>query len=125
MAALLVLLAAPVPTGAAAGAPAVPQELIKWGSPKPISERVAAPQYTLPEGWKDAVTGVMRIRVSSSGNLRNDPATVANARRFQELTGILVEILPWAEPVVEAKTMAVLSARSDAVDVLCYDHAVT
>ena len=127
MAALLVLLAA---TGCRRArqpvAPALPpQELIKWGSPKPISERVAAPQYTLPEGWKEAVTGVTRIRVSNSGALRNDPATVANARRFQELTGIQVEILPWAEPVVDARTVAVLSARSDAVDVLCYDHAVS
>ncbi len=106
-------------------APGPGHQGIMWGAPKPISERVTAPQYTLPEGWKAAVTGVMRIRVSNSGALRNDPATVANARRFQELTGILVELLPWAEPVVAAKTIAVLSAHSDAVDVLCYDHAVS
>lgn len=98
-------------------------ELIKWGSPKPIAERVTAAQYVLPTGWKAAVAGVTRLRVSSSGALRNDPATEANARRFRELTGIPVEILPWAETLVAAKTVAILSAHSDAVDVLCYDHA--
>lgn len=100
-------------------------ELIKWGSPKPISERVTAAQYSLPDGWKSAVAGVTRLRVSSFGALRNDPATAANARRFQELTGIAIEILPWAEQLLGAKTVAVLSAHSDTVDVLCYDHAAS
>src|SRR5512136_363313 len=65
-------------------------ELIKWGSPKPISERIAGEKYALPDGWKAAVAGVTRLRVSNFGALQNDPATVANGRRFQELTGIQV-----------------------------------
>ncbi len=128
LAALLALAGCP-PAGGPAGRPVgraragEAYERIKWGSPKPISERVTAAQYVLPDGWKAAVSGVTRLRVSSSGALRNDPATEANARRFQELTGIPIEILPWAEPLVAAKTVAVLSAHSNAVDVLCYDHA--
>jgi len=102
-----------------------PYELIKWGSPKPISERVTGRQYLLPDGWKAALAGVTKIRVSNFGALLNDPATVANARRFQQLTGIHVEILQWAETPIAAKTFAILSTHSDAVDVLCYDHATT
>ena len=63
-----------------------------------------------------------RIRVSSFGALQNDPATVINAKRFQELTGIEVEILRWAEAPIVARTVSIFSAKSDAVDVLCYDH---
>ena len=99
-----------------------PYELIKWGSPKPISERIAGEKYALPDGWKAAVAGVTRLRVSNFGALQNDPATVANGRRFQELTGIQVDLLAWPEASVSARTLAILSARSDTVDVLCYDH---
>jgi ABC-type glycerol-3-phosphate transport system substrate-binding protein len=98
-------------------------ELVKWGSPRPISERVAGEKYLLPEAWKTAVAGVERLRVSNFGALRNDPATVANARRFQELTGIQVELLPWSEESVFARTLAILAAHSDTVDLLCYNHS--
>jgi ABC-type glycerol-3-phosphate transport system substrate-binding protein len=105
------------------GRPSSPvYDSIKWGVPKPISERVGGPQYALPDGWKNAVGGVARIRVSNSGALRYDPATVANARRFKELTGIEVELLPWSEGPVSERTVAIFCARSDAVDVLTYDH---
>jgi ABC-type glycerol-3-phosphate transport system substrate-binding protein len=109
-----------------AGAGGVAQyTLIKWGSPRPISDRVTGEKYVLPDGWKEAVAGVAKIKVSNFGATQHDPATVTNGRRFQELTGIEVEILPWAEPPIVAKTVSIFSAKSDAVDVLCYDHPTT
>ena len=110
----------------AEGAPAVPAyELIQWNSPNPINVRISGRQYALPAGWKEAVAGVSKIKVSNFGALQHDPATVANAKRFAELTGIEVELLGWAEPPIVAKTVSIFSARSDAVDVLCYDHPTT
>lgn len=114
------------PTPMAEGAPEVPAyELIQWNSPKPINERISGEQYILPDGWKKAVAGVKKIKVSNFGALQHDPATVANAKRFIELTGIEVELLGWAEPPIVAKTVPIFSAKSDSVDVLCYDHPTT
>ncbi|MBC7189005.1 extracellular solute-binding protein, partial [Candidatus Aerophobetes bacterium] len=100
-------------------------EKINWNAPKPIHERIGGPAYILPEGWKEAVAGVKKIRVSNFGALEHDPATVANAKRFTELTGIEVELLPWAEAPIVAKTVSILAAKSPAVDVFCYDHPTT
>jgi multiple sugar transport system substrate-binding protein len=100
-------------------------ELIQWNSPMPINERISGTAYILPEGWKEATAGVRQIKVSNFGALQHDPATVANAKRFSELTGIQVDVLGWAEPPIVAKTISIFSAHSDAVDVLCYDHPTT
>ena len=100
-------------------------EKINWNAPKPIHERIGGPEYILPQGWKEATAGVKKIRVSNFGALKHDPATVANAKRFTELTGIKVELLPWAEAPIVAKTISILAARSKAVDVFCYDHPTT
>jgi len=114
------------PTPAEEEAPAVlAYELIQWNSPKPISERISGTAYVLPAGWKEATAGVRKIKVSNFGALQHDPATVANAKRFSELTGIEVEVLGWAEPPIVAKTVSIFSAKSDSVDVLCYDHPTT
>jgi multiple sugar transport system substrate-binding protein len=102
-----------------------PYELIQWNKPKPISQRIGGQQYILPEGWKEAVAGVTKIKVSNFGALEHDPATVQNAKRFEELTGIKVELLAWAEPPIVAKTISIFAAKSGAVDVLCYDHPTT
>jgi ABC-type glycerol-3-phosphate transport system substrate-binding protein len=110
----------------ASGQPAKkPYELIQWNKPKPIGQRISGQQYVLPEGWKEAVKGVTKIKVSNFGALEHDPATVENAKRFEELTGIKVELLAWAEPPIVAKTIAIFSAKSPAVDVFCYDHPTT
>ncbi|MBW2056614.1 MAG: extracellular solute-binding protein [Deltaproteobacteria bacterium] len=111
--------------GAAAGENPKAYELIQWNSPKPISQRIGGPTYILPDGWKQAVAGVKRIKVSNFGALKHDPATVQNAKRFEELTGIKVQLLPWAEPPIVAKTISIFAAKSPAVDVLCYDHPTT
>ena len=80
------------PTPAEEEAPAVPAyELIQWNSPKPINERISGTEYVLPDGWKEATAGVRKIKVSNFGALQHDPATVANAKKFSELTGIEVE----------------------------------
>lgn len=100
-------------------------ETIKWNSPKPINERIKGDVYVLPDGWKEATAGVKGIKVSNFGALQHDPATVTNAKKFEELTGIKVEVLPWAEPPIVAKTISIFAAKSGAVDVLCYDHPTT
>lgn len=100
-------------------------ELIQWNKPQPISQRIGGEKYVLPEGWKEATKGVTKIKVSNFGALEHDPATVQNAKRFEELTGIKVELLAWAEPPIVAKTISIFAAKSKAVDVLCYDHPTT
>lgn len=100
-------------------------ETINWNKPKATGERIGGAQYVLPEGWKEAVKGVTRIRVSNFGALEHDPATVQNAKRFEELTGIKVEVLAWAEPPIVAKTVAIFAAKSPSVDIMCYDHPTT
>ena len=102
-----------------------PYEMIQWNSPKPINERISGDAYMLPDGWQEATKGVKKIKVSNFGALKHDPATVANAQRFEELTGIKVELLPWAEPPIVAKTISIFAAKSGAVDILCYDHPTT
>ena len=100
-------------------------ETIQWNKPQPISQRIGGEKYVLPDGWKEAVKGVSKIKVSNFGALQHDPATVMNAKRFEELTGIKVELLAWAEPPIVAKTVSLFAAKSSAVDVLCYDHPTT
>ncbi|HSR14100.1 MAG TPA: extracellular solute-binding protein, partial [Thermodesulfobacteriota bacterium] len=46
-------------------------------------------------------------------------------KRFEELTGVKVELLAWPEPPIVAKTVSLFAAKSGAVDVLCYDHPTT
>jgi ABC-type glycerol-3-phosphate transport system substrate-binding protein len=100
-------------------------ELIQWNKPKPIGQRIGGQEYVLPEGWKEAIKGVSKIKVSNFGALQHDPATVQNAKRFEELAGVKVELLAWAEPPIVAKTISIFAAKSKAVDVLCYDHPTT
>jgi ABC-type glycerol-3-phosphate transport system substrate-binding protein len=102
-----------------------PYDLIQWNKPKPIGQRIGGEKYVLPDGWKEAVKGVTLIKVSNFGALEHDPATVQNAKRFEELTGIKVQLLGWAEPPIVAKTISIFAARSPAVDVFCYDHPTT
>ena len=102
-----------------------PYELIQWNKPKPIGQRISGEQYVLPAGWKEAVQGVKMIKVSNFGALEHDPATVQNAKRFEELTGIKVQLLGWAEPPIVPKTVSIFAARSPAVVVFCYDHPTT
>ncbi|RPJ11024.1 MAG: hypothetical protein EHM36_02295, partial [Deltaproteobacteria bacterium] len=123
---LVLMLAVVFVAGSAFGQKAKkPFEMIEWNKPKPVSERIGGEKYVLPDGWKEAVKGVAKIKVSNFGALEHDPATVQNAKRFEELTGIKVELLAWPEPPIVAKTVAIFAAKSQAVDVLCYDHPTT
>ena len=58
-------------------------ETIQWNKPTPISQRIGGQTYVLPEGWKEAIKGVSKIKVSNFGALQHDPATVQNAKRFE------------------------------------------
>jgi multiple sugar transport system substrate-binding protein len=73
--------------------------------------------YTLPEGWKKAIGGVKKLVLTNSGGLKHDPATVLNAKIFEKLTGIHLEIIEMSDPLLWPKTLAVSMARSTDVDV--------
>jgi len=71
------------------------------------------------------VKGVTKIKVSNFGALEHDPATVQNAKKFEELTGIKVELLAWAEPPIVAKTISIFAAKARPSTFFCYDHPTT
>jgi len=43
-----------------------PYDLVQWNKPKPIGQRISGPQYVLPDGWKEAVKGVTKIKCRTS-----------------------------------------------------------
>jgi len=102
----LVTLVAVLGLAVAAVRPGRRQEGVRTGQleqAEAIGERVGSQKYILPEGWKEAVKGVTKIKVSNFGALEHDPATVQNAKAFEQLTGIKVELLAWAEPPIVAR----------------------
>ena len=72
--------------------------------------------YKLPEGWKKAIGGVKKLVLTNSGGLPHDPATVLNAKIFEKLTGVHLEIIEMSDPLLWPKTLAVLMAKSTDVD---------
>jgi len=73
--------------------------------------------YVLPEGWKEATKGVKKLVLTNSGGLPHDPATVLNAKIFEKMTGIHLEIIEMKDPLLWPKTLAVLMAKSTDVDI--------
>ena len=72
--------------------------------------------YKLPEGWREATRGVKKLVLTNSGGLPHDPATVLNAKVFEKLTGIHLEIIEMKDPLLWPKALAVLMAKSTDVD---------
>ncbi len=73
--------------------------------------------YQLPEGWKEAIKGVKKLVLTNSGGLKHDPATVLNAKVFEKLTGIHLDIIEMKDPLLWPKTLSVAMARSTDVDI--------
>ncbi|MEM4522321.1 MAG: hypothetical protein QW738_03785 [Nitrososphaeria archaeon] len=123
----------------------MPWELIKWDKPGfeerltdvkigPIPDhwiqrfptlktyraepKAAIGGYVLPEGWEKAVEGVKEIKFLNYGGLAHDPATQMAMCRFEDLTGIHVEAKEMEELTLWLKTVSILTAKSDAVDLI-------
>ncbi|HID17123.1 TPA: hypothetical protein EYP26_02375, partial [Candidatus Bathyarchaeota archaeon] len=74
--------------------------------------------YELPEGWEKAVEGVDKLRFLNYGGLPHDPATQMAMCKFEDLTGIKVEAREMEELTLWLKTVAIMTAKSDAIDFL-------
>ncbi|MBD3304903.1 extracellular solute-binding protein [candidate division KSB3 bacterium] len=118
---------------------------IQWNDPMPMAERIAAQGpveeitadyddygvelskrahnkamltgYVLPDGWKDAIGDVQELVLTNSGGLAHDPATVINAKIFEKLTGVHLNIIEMKDPLLWPKTLAVSMAKSTDVDI--------
>jgi len=126
----------------AAAAGAVGPDDIKWNKPVSMVERITGkgplkvipPEYDdygvkisgkkgmltgyrLPEGWEEAVGDVKKLVLTNSGGLAHDPATVLNAKIFEKMTGIHLEIIEMKDPLLWPKQLSVLMARSTDVDI--------
>jgi ABC-type glycerol-3-phosphate transport system substrate-binding protein len=72
--------------------------------------------YVLPEGWKKAVGDVKKLVATNSGGLKHDPATVLNAKIFEKMTGIHIDLIEMKDPLLWPKSLSVAMAGSDDVD---------
>jgi ABC-type glycerol-3-phosphate transport system substrate-binding protein len=117
-----------------------PQD-INWGKPVSVAKRVTAqgpveeiPEwyddygvdlkgkamltgYKLPQGWKKAIGGVKKLTLTNSGSLLHDPATALNAKIFEKMTGVHLEIVEMKDALLWPKTLSVLMAKSTDVHV--------
>ncbi|MCD6536872.1 MAG: hypothetical protein J7K49_07600, partial [Thaumarchaeota archaeon] len=72
--------------------------------------------YVLPEGWKEAVKGVDKLRFLNYGGMPHDPATAMGLAAFEDLTGIRIEYEEMEELTLWTKTVSIMTAKSDAID---------
>jgi ABC-type glycerol-3-phosphate transport system substrate-binding protein len=123
----------------------MPWELIKWDQPSfeerltgvkigPIPDHwiqrfptlktykkepiAAIGGYQLPKGWEQAVSGVKEIKFLNYGGLAHDPATEMALCAFEDLTGIHVEAKEMEELTLWLKTVSIMTAKSDAIDII-------
>jgi len=115
---------------------------IKWNKPMPMTERITGQGpvevipaeyddygvklsgkkgmltgYKLPDGWKKAIGGVKKLVLTNSGGLKHDPATVLNAKIFEKLTGIHLDLIEMKDALLWPKSLSVAMARSKDVDI--------
>ncbi len=118
-------------------------DAIKWNEPAPMVERIMGqgpveviPEeyndysvdltgkkggmltgYVLPEGWKEAIGDVKELILTNSGGMKHDPATALNAKIFEKMTGVHLNLIEMKDPLLWPKTLAVSMAKSDDVDI--------
>ena len=96
-----------------------PWDMIQWDKPMPAAERLAADEYVLPEGWKEATKGVESILHFNAGGMEHDPGTLANFQLFEKLTGIKAGYVEVSDQVLLQKTISVLVSRDPKVTSMC------
>lgn len=80
--------------------------------------------YRLPAGWKEAVGDVKKLVLTNSGSLVHDPATALNAKIFEKLTGIHLELIEMKDELIWPKTLSAAMAKSTDVDLFYVDRAM-
>lgn len=83
--------------------------------PEPVA---AIGGYVLPEGWEKAVQGVDKLRFLNYGGMPHDPATAMALARFEDLTGIRIEYEEMEELTLWTKTVSIMTAKSDEIDIV-------
>jgi len=101
----------------------IPPELEGYGV-KLAGKKGMLTGYRLPEGWKKAIGDVKRIVLLNSGSLVHDPATVLNAKIFEKMTGIYVELIEMRDELLWPKTLSVAMAKSTDVDLFYVDRGM-
>jgi len=104
---LIILLAVGVPLAGAKKA----YELIDWNKPKPMTERLLADEYILPEGWKEATKGVKELVFFNSGALKDDIGTAIGMDLFEKKTGIKMRSLDVGAAYTFPKLLSVLTSK--------------
>ncbi len=86
-------------------------ELIDWNKPKPMTERLLADEYILPEGWKEATKGVKQLVFFNSGALKDDIATAIGMSLFEKKTGIKMRALEVGSAYTFPKLLSVFTSK--------------
>ncbi len=92
-------------------------ELIDWNKPLPMTERLLADQYVLPEGWQEATKGVKELVFFNSGALTHDIATAIGMELFEQKTGIHVKALEVGSAYTFPKFLSVVTSKDPSVHI--------
>jgi len=101
----------------------IPPELEGYGV-KLAEKKAMLTGYELPEGWKEAIKGVKKLVLTNSGSLPYDPATVLNAKIFEKMTGVHLELIEMKDELLWPKTLSVAMAKATDVDLFYIDRAM-
>jgi len=119
---VVAVLSAPLAFAGGQRAPAAEEKgglaLIDWNKPVSMYERVASPEYRLPEGWKEAIGNTKELTFINSGPLQYDPAMAQGMEIFTNLTGIKLNGIEISEELLHTKQSAMMRARSDKLDLV-------
>jgi multiple sugar transport system substrate-binding protein len=91
---------------------------VRDGIPYSTELESETPGWTPPEGWEIVKTEgkVDKITWINPGGLEYDPATVANQKTFEKITGIKVENVVVPDAALVQKNITTFQAKSDAID---------
>ncbi|NOZ28695.1 MAG: extracellular solute-binding protein [Chloroflexi bacterium] len=90
-------------------------ELIDWNKPVPMTDRLLADEYILPEGWDKATEGVKELVFFNSGALKDDIATAIGMRLFEQKTGIKMKALEVGGAYTFPKFLSVVTSKDPSV----------
>jgi len=90
-------------------------ELINWNKPVPMTERLLADRYILPEGWEEATKGVKELVFFNSGSLKHDIATAIGMELFKQKTGISVKAIEVGGAYTFPKFLSVVTSKDPGI----------
>ena len=96
--------------------PGGPWELIDWNKPVPMTDRLLADEYILPEGWDKATEGVEQLTFFNAGGLSGDIATATNMALFERKTDIKLNALEVGSAYTFPKFLSVVTSQDPSVD---------